>query len=360
MKLIDADFPREVRERMQKVLLPGDEILWAARPVPGWNSRLQEFGNAGNAGFMLLFTLLWCGGCSVFLYALFVMVMTGERLSLACGLAAFLIPFVAIAVLLLRTWCRVVFRGNTCFYAMTRHFLLRDTKGRLEARLITPDMIRKTEIYAGGQGHIFLKSGDDREGLFHLPDVRAAVEMLQTVAAESRQFPEPPPPVSKSALCALLPEPERYTLQHLLEEGESALWVAPGAQHGFFWKSWAYVVFMLLFAGAMLHDYRLGNDISGLVWGLFGLGVFIWLGVVFSLYLRLGRKKCFSLLTNRRMGMLRPGGLTPLIRFRPEKITVDARGNVTLSTTHYDVSYPATHPGLLPQFFYHYYTLSSR
>lgn len=230
MKLIDADFPREVRERMQKVLMPGDEILWAARPVGGWNSRFHEFGNAGNAGFMLLFTLLWCGGCSVFLYALFVMVMTGERLSLACGLAAFLIPFVAIAVLLLRTWCRVVFRGNTCFYAMTRHFLLLDAKGRLEARLITPDMVLKTEIYAGGQGHIFLKSGDEREGLFHLPDVRAAVEMLQTVAAESRQFPEPPPPVSKSALCALVPEPERYTLQHLLEEGESALWVAPGAQ----------------------------------------------------------------------------------------------------------------------------------
>ena len=359
MKLIDADFPREVRERMQKVLMPGDEVLWAARPVAGWNSRFHEFGNVGNAGFMLLFALLWCGGCSVFLYAVFVMLMKGEKLSQACGLAAFLLPFVTIAVLLLRTWCRVLFRGNTCFYAITRHFLLIDARGRLEALLITPDMIRKTEIYARGQGHIFLKSEDEREGLFYLPDVRAAVAVLHAAAAGSREFPEPPP-VSESALCALMPEPERHTLQYLLEEGESALWVAPGVRSGFFWKSWGYVLFMLLFAGAMLYDYRQGSDIPGLVWGLFGLCMLILVGVVFSLYLRLCRKNCFSLLTNRRMGMLRPGGLSPLAKFRPEKITIDARGNVTLSTAHYDMCYPGSHPGLLPQFFYHYYTPSSR
>ena len=61
MKLSNTDFPREVRERMEQVLLPGDEILWAARPIPGWDSRLHEIGGSCNAPFMLLFTLASCG-----------------------------------------------------------------------------------------------------------------------------------------------------------------------------------------------------------------------------------------------------------------------------------------------------------
>ena len=48
MKLSDTDFPREVRERMEQVLLPGEEILWAGSALPGMKRNLLNIEVMGS------------------------------------------------------------------------------------------------------------------------------------------------------------------------------------------------------------------------------------------------------------------------------------------------------------------------
>ncbi|MBQ8517006.1 MAG: hypothetical protein IJ498_05450 [Akkermansia sp.] len=356
MKLSDTDFPREVRERMEQVLLPGDEILWAARPIPGWDSRLHEIGGSTNAPFMLLFTLAWCGGVSVFLYAIGTMLMEGNKdLSLAVTMVMILLPFVVIAIALIRTWYRAIFRGNTCCYAITRHFLLMDVHDKLQARPIKPDMILKTEAYAQGQGHIFLKSDKERDGMFFLPDVRAASMILDRAAAQHHPFAAPGRNQPESSFSDLLSEPAGQQLQQHLAEGENILWAAPDPRSGFPWKSWCFVLLMLVYTGVMLHDYYHGIDIIGFAQVCYIIGLLILAGVALYLYAHYSPKKSYAILTSHSLGYFTPGRpprLTPLSECRFQQIIIDSRGKGTLEMEERNIDYPCSYPGLLPEFFY--------
>ena len=356
MKLSDTDFPREVRERMEQVLLPGDEVLWAARPIPGWDSRLHEIGGSTNAPFMLLFTLVWCGILSVFLYVIGKLLINGEEpLSLVWTMAMWLLPFVGIAVALIRTWCRAIFRGNTSCYAITHHFLLMDVKNKLQARPIKPDMILKTEIYAQGQGHIFLKSDKERDGMFFLPDVRAAAVILDRAAAEHHPYVAPKRQQIEPGIRDMLPERDRVQLQQHLAEDESLLWISPEPRDGFPLKSWCFVLLMLVYTGAMLHDYYHGITIAGFVWGVYIICLLILAVVGLILHLHYFSRKNYRILTNCSLGFFTPGHaprLTPLSECGFKQITIDSRETGTLETEKQCIDYPCRHTGLLQKFFY--------
>lgn len=356
MKLSDTDFPREIRERMEQVLLPGDEILWAARPINGWDSRLHEIGGSSNAPFMLLFTLAWCGILSVFLYVIGKLLINGEEpLSLVWTMAMWLLPFTAIGVGLIRIWYRAIFRGNTCCYAITHHFLLMDVKNKLQARPIKPDMILKTESYAQGQGHIFLKSDKERDGMFFLPDVRTAAVILDRAAAEHHPYAVPKRQQTESGIRDMLPERDSVQLQQHLAENESILWISPEPRSGFPWKSWCFVLLMLVYTGAMLHDYYHGISIAGFVWGVYIICLLILSVVGFSLCSHYFSRKNYRILTNCSLGLYTPGRapqLTPLSECSFKQITIDSRGKGTLETEQRSIDFPCSYPGLLPEFFY--------
>ena len=55
MKLSDTDFPREVRERMEQVLLPGDEILWTGTALPGMKRNLLIVDGVNEGGVLYVF-----------------------------------------------------------------------------------------------------------------------------------------------------------------------------------------------------------------------------------------------------------------------------------------------------------------
>ncbi|MBQ2814263.1 MAG: hypothetical protein IJE66_04565 [Akkermansia sp.] len=356
MKLSDTDFPREVRERMEQVLLPGDEVLWAARPIPGWDSRLHEIGGSSNAPFMLLFTLAWCSGVSVFLYVIGILLVKGEEaLSLVGTIALFLLPFVVIAVGLIRIWCRAIFRGNTCCYAITHHFLLMDVKSKLQARPIKSDMILKTEIYAQGQGHLFLKSDKERDGMFFLPDVRTAAVILNRAAAGQHPFAATKRQQTESGIREMLSERDRVQLQQHLAEGENILWISPAPKGGFPWKSWCFVLLMLVYTGAMLHDYHHGITIAGFVWVVYIICLLILAVAGLILYSHYFSRRDYRILTNGSLGFFTPGHaprLTPLSECGFKQIIIDSRGIGTLETETQCIDYPCHYPGLLPEFFY--------
>ncbi len=356
MKLSDTDFPREVRERMEQVLLPGDEILWAARPIPGWDSRLHEIGGSTNAPFMLLFTLAWCAFLSLFLYIIGKLLICGEEpLSLAWTIFMFLIPFIAIGVELIRIWYRAIFQGNTCCYAITHHFLLMDVKNKLQVRPIKPDMILHTESYAQGQGNIFLKSDKERDGMFFLPDVRTAAAILNRAAAEHHPFSAPEQHQPAPVIGDLLSVSDKEQLQHHLAADESILRILPAPHGGFPWKSLCFILLMLVYTAFILHDYYHGISIADFVWGVYIICLLILSVVGLILCSRYSSRRTYRILTDSSLGLYTPGRaprLTPLSECSFKQIIIDSRGKGTLETEQLSIDYPCCYPGLLPEFFY--------
>ena len=119
MKLSDTDFPRCVRERMEQVLLPGDEILWAERTVGSRFARLREDGNL----YVLLFGLA--------LETIMCIAFLGEFFSESSDIGNLLIIFLlaVFAFLGFVEPVNILFRSSECCMALTQHFFCATNPG---------------------------------------------------------------------------------------------------------------------------------------------------------------------------------------------------------------------------------------
>ena len=179
MKLSDTDFPRCVRERMEQVLLPGDEILWAERTVGSRFARLREDGNL----YVLLFGLA--------LETIMCIAFLGEFFSESSDIGNLLIIFLlaVFAFLGFVEPVNILFRSSECCMALTRHFFLRDQSGVLEAIALREDWKIRTESSKkkGAQNISFWRVGNTEADieLFHLSRASQLADALRTYLKEA-------------------------------------------------------------------------------------------------------------------------------------------------------------------------------
>lgn len=194
MKLSDTDFPRCVRERMEQVLLPGDEILWAERTVGFRFARLREDGNL----CVLLFGLLWeTIMCIAFLGEFF-----SESPDIGKLLTIFLLA--VFAFLGFVEPVNILFRSSECCMALTRHFFLRDQSGVLEAIVLREDWKIRTESSK--------KKGSQNISFWLVGRAKADIELLhlshapQLKEAFCTHLKGTPPELTEPKHSVLLPE----------------------------------------------------------------------------------------------------------------------------------------------------------
>ncbi len=324
MKLSDTDFPREVRERMQQVLLPGDEILWAESTVVSARKRLRNTGG----GCALLFAIIWTS---------VPLCLTWEALSQNASLADRLgeaAPSFLMAALGLFFICAAgspLFCSSRHYYAVSRYFLLCDQSGVLESFPLTPAWITEcTNLTRSGRGDLLIKHHGDKEPRINLLGISSPALLAQIL--KSHTPPPVPAPKQRQSIAGMiehLSTTERGELQQTLGD-EAIRWL--GKEYVRKIGKWFSACFCLLLLWSLLLPLSEKPTADNIL--LLCLGWATWGVCAICLYLCYRyRKNTIYVITNSRVGRFSPGGKAeffPMETVFLRRIESDSRGILKL------------------------------
>ena len=346
MKLSDTDFPREVRERMQQVLLPGDEILWAESTVVSARKRLRNTGGI----CALLFAIFWT---SVPLY------LTWKALSQNASMVERLVeaspPFL-LAALGLFFICAAgspLFCSSRHYYAVSRYFLLCDQSGVLESFPLTPAWIMEcTNLTRSGRGDLLIKHHGDEAPKINLSGISSPALLARIL--KSHTPPPVPAPKQRQSIAGMtehLSTTERAGLQQTLGD-EAILWL--GKEYVRKIGKWFPACFSLLLLWSLLLPLNAEPTEENIL--LLCLGWAAWGVTALCLYLRYRRRKnTIYVITDSRVGSFSPGGRAeffPMETVFLRRIVSDSREILKLELNRLSIQNQIQPRSLLPELMY--------
>ncbi len=249
MKLSDTDFPREVRERMEQVLLPGEEILWAGSALPGMKRNFLNIEGVSGLVFFMPFSITWCA-MTVF----FVITELCSDDSPAEKMATLLmgLPFILITCWFIHIWRKLLFGSKARYYAVSSRFLLRYENNILKATPLNDDIIQNLKIRKDGSGDIILRGHAEKEGLFCLADADRVASLLQYATANIPPAPIIPAHRDLTHADERLPLRVRARLRESMAPGDRLLWADRPSVWLPVWLRYLFSAFMAVFTLAVV------------------------------------------------------------------------------------------------------------
>lgn len=346
MKLSDTDFPREVRERMQQVLLPGDEILWAESTVVSARKRLHNTGGIS----ALLFAIFWTSIPLCHTWdALSRNASPADRL----GAAVPLFLMTALGLFFIYATGRPLFRSPRHYYAVSRYFLLCDQSGVLESFPLTPAWIMEcTHLTRSGRGDLLIKYHGDKEPRINLLGISSPELTAQIL--QSTTPPPIPAPKQRQSIAGMtehLSTTERAGLQQTLGD-EAILWL--GKEYVRKIGKWFPACFSLLLLWSLLLPLSAEPTAENILLLCFGWAA--WGVTALCLYLRYRRRKnTIYVITDSRVGRFSPGGKAeffPMETIFLRRIESDSRGILKLELNRLSIQNQIQPQLLLPGLMY--------
>ena len=330
MKLSDTDFPREVRERMEQVLLPGDEILWAGTSMPGMKRNFLDAEGLSGGVFILFVSITWCSKTLLVVIAiLFTQSVTADKM----GFLMFWLPFMLVSWWLMRFWQKLLFGDNARYYAVSSRFLLRYEKNTMKAVPLSDDLIQNLNIRKDGSGDIIIRKKEKTEGLFCLAEADKVAGILQRAAENIPPVPIPPARRDLTHADEQLPVRLRARIRQVLARDDRLLWVGcaeawlPGR------GIYLFAAFMAVYTLATGHALLQSQVLQMSTWVLFAIG---WGILLFLFYIRHLENRRFYFLTDQAMGEIYATHTTelyPLAELSLREITITASGVIHLETS---------------------------
>lgn len=329
MKLSDTDFPREVRERMEQVLLPGDEILWAGTAMPGMKRNLLVTDGVSGGVFFLLFSAAWC---PTTLFYVITALSSDDTPAEKMAALEFMLPFILVSCWFIRIWWKLLFGDKSRYYAVSSRFLLRHENNTLKAAPLHDDIIQNLNIRKDGSGDIIIREAAEKEGLFCLAEADRVAGILQRAAENIPPVPMPPAHRDLTHADEQLPVSVRMRLRETMVPGDRLLWAdrplawLPG------WLRCLLSVFMAVFSLSVCYTLMQGTMPRTSTFILFSTG---WGILMFLFYIRHLENHRFYFLTEQAMGEVyaaHPAELYPLSELFLREITITVSGTIRLKT----------------------------
>ncbi len=346
MKLSDTDFPREVRERMQQVLLPGDEILWAESTVVSARKRLRNTGGI----CALLFAIFWT---SVPLCRTWEALSQNSSPADRLGAATPLFLMTALGVFFIYATGRPLFRSSRHYYAVSRYFLLCDQSGVLESFPLTPAWIMEcTNLTRSGRGDLLIKHHGDEAPKINLSGISSPALLARIL--KSHTPPPVPAPKQRQSIAGMtehLSTTERGELQQTLGD-EAILWL--GKEYVRKIGKWFPACFCLLLLWSLLLPLSEKPTEESIL--LLCLGWAAWGVCALCLYLCYRRRKnTIYVITDSRVGSFSPGGRAeffPMETVFLRRIVSDSREILKLELNRFSIQNQLQARHLLPELMY--------
>lgn len=330
MKLSDTDFPREVRERMEQVLLPGDEILWAGTAMPGLKRNFLDAEGLSGGVFILLVSIIWCSmtllGCIAILWTKSV---TVDKM----GGLMILSPFMLVSCCFIRIWWKLLFGDKARYYAISSRFLLRYEDNTLKAAPLHDDIIQNLKINKDGSGDIIIRRPEEKEGLFCLAEAGRVAGILRRAAENIPPVPLPPAHRDLTHADEQLPVSVRIRIRETMEAGDRLLWAdrprtwLPG------WMRYLLSAFMVVFSLAVCYALMQGTMPCTSTFIVFAMG---WGVLIRAFYIQRRENRRFYFLTEHALGEAyadRPAECYPLSGLFLREISIEASGGICLETS---------------------------
>lgn len=329
MKLSDTDLPREVRERMERVLLPGDEILWAGTAMPGMKRNLLVTDGVSGGVFFLLFSAAWC---PTTLFYVITALSSDDTPAEKMAALEFMLPFILVSCWFIRIWWKLLFGDKSRYYAVSSRFLLRHENNTLKATPLHDDIIQNLNISKDGSGDIIIREAAEKEGLFCLAEADKVAEILQRAAENIPPVPMPPAHRDLTHADEQLPVSVRMRLKETMVPGDKLLWAdrplawLPG------WLRCLLSVFMAMFSLSVCYTLMQGTMPRTSTFILFAMG---WGVLVKAFYIQRRENRRFYFLTEHVLGEAytnRPAESIPLSGLFLREIRIAASGSIRLET----------------------------
>lgn len=330
MKLIDTDFPREVRERMEQVLLPGDEILWAGNAMPGMKRNLLVTeGLSGGVLFLLFSAIL----CSMMLVGVITWVLSDDTPADRMAALEFMLPFILLSCWVIRVWWKLFFGNKSRYYAVSSRFLLRYENNTLKAALLHDNIIQNLNISKDGSGDIIIRRPEEKEGLFCLAEADRVAKILQRAAENIPPVPMPPAQRDLTHADEQLPVSVRIRLREAMVPGDRLLWAERPSAWLPEWVRYLLSAFMAVFSLAVCYTLMQGTMPRTSTFILFAMG---WGVLIGAFYIQHREKRRFYFLTEQTLGEAytdRPAESVPLSGLFLREISITASGSIRLETS---------------------------
>lgn len=330
MKLSDTDFPREVRERMEKLLLPGDEILWSGKALPGMKRNLLIVDGVNGGVFFTFFSIGWC---SVTVFSVITVLFSDDAPADKVETLGFMLPFILLTCWFIRIWWKLFFGDKARYYAISSRFLLRYENNTLKAAPLHDDIIHNLKISKDGSGDIIIRGPVDMEGLFCLADADKAAEILQHAAANIPPVPMPPAHRDLTHADEQLPVSVRVRLRESLVPGDMLLWADRSREWLPGWMRYLISALMAVFSLAGCYTLLQGTMPRTSTFILFAMG---WGVLIGAFYIQHCENRRFYFLTEQALGEVytdRPAESTPLSGLFLREIRIAASGIIRLETS---------------------------
>lgn len=329
MKLSDTDLPREVRELMEQVLLPGDEILWAGTAMPGMKRNLLVTDGVSGGVFFLLFSAAWC---PTTLFYVITGLSSDDTPAEKMAALEFMLPFILVSCWFIRIWWKLLFGDKSRYYAVSSRFLLRHENNTLKASPLHDDIIQNLNISKDGSGDIIIREAAEKEGLFCLAEADKVAEILQRAAENIPPVPMPPAHRDLTHADEQLPVSVRMRLKETMVPGDKLLWAdrplawLPG------WLRCLLSVFMAVFSLSVCYTLMQGTMPRTSTFILFAMG---WGVLVKAFYIQRRENRRFYFLTEHVLGEAytnHPAESAPLSGLFLREIRIAASGSIRLET----------------------------
>lgn len=330
MKLSDTDFPREVRERMERVLLPGDEILWAGKALHGMKRNLLIVDGMNGGVFFMFFSIGWC---SMTVFSVITLLFSDDSPAEKIATLEFMSPFILLSCWFIRIWWKLLFGDKSRYYAVSSRFLLRHENNTLKASPLHDDIIQNLNISKDGSGDIIIREVAEKEGLFCLAEADKVAGILQRAAENIPPVPMPPAHRDLTHADEQLPVSVRMRLRETMVPGDRLLWAdrplawLPG------WLRCLLSVFMAVFSLSVCYTLMQGTMPRTSTFILFAMG---WGVLVKAFYIQRRENRRFYFLTEHVLGEAytnRPAEAVPLAGLFLREIRIAASGSIRLETS---------------------------
>lgn len=329
MKLSDTDFPREVRERMERVLLPGDEILWAGAAMPGMKRNLLVTEGVSGGLFFLLFSAAWC---PTTLFCVITALSSDDTPAEKMAALEFMLPFILVSCWFIRIWWKLLFGDKSRYYAVSSRFLLRHENNTLKASPLHDDIIQNLNISKDGSGDIIIREAAEKEGLFCLAEADKVAGILQRAAENIPPVPMPPAHRDLTHADEQLPVSVRMRLRETMVPGDRLLWADRPLAWLPVWLRCLLSVFMAVFSLSVCYTLMQGTMPRTSTFILFAMG---WGVLVKAFYIQRRENRRFYFLTEHVLGEAytnHPAESIPLSGLFLREIRIAASGSIRLET----------------------------
>lgn len=329
MKLSDTDFPREVRERMEQVLLPGDEILWAGKALHGMKRNLLIVDGVNGGVFFMFFSIGWC---SMTVFSVITLLFSDDSPAEKIATLEFMSPFILLSCWFIRIWWKLLFGDKARYYAVSSRFLLRYENSTLKATLLNDDIIQNLKIRKDGSGDIIIRGHAETEGLFCLTDADRAASILQHAMANIP--PAPILPAHRDLMHAdeQLPVRVRARLRESMTAGEKLLWADRASAWLPGWVRYLLSAFMAVFTLAIVCTLMQGTMLRTSTFILFAIGWGVMIGLF---YIHHRESLRYYFLTEHALGEVyadRAAETYPLSKLFLREIRITASGSIRVET----------------------------